>query len=58
MINRGWEAGVKALDRVSHPTRAAFARVGALTKRRAQRGLDTGRASATLLLSGECHRRL
>ena len=23
-------------------------------KRRAQRGLDSGRASATLLLSGEC----
>jgi len=24
-------------------------------KRRATRGLDAGRASATLLLSGECH---
>ena len=24
-------------------------------KRRAKRGLDSGRASATLLLSGECH---
>jgi hypothetical protein len=34
------KAGVKALDRGT---------------RRAQRGLDTGRASAMLCLSGECH---
>jgi hypothetical protein len=40
MISRGWVAGVKALRPRT---------------RRAQRGLDSGRASATLLLSGECH---
>jgi len=40
MISRGWEAGVKALRPRT---------------RRAKRGLDTGRASAMLLLSGECH---
>jgi hypothetical protein len=40
MMSRGWEAGVKALDR-----EAASAVAG---------GLDSGRASATLLLSGEC----
>ena len=40
MISRGWEAGVKALRPRT---------------RRAKRGLDSGRASATLLLSGECH---
>ncbi len=40
MISRGWEAGVKALDR-----EAASA---------AADGLDSGRASATLLLFGEC----
>jgi hypothetical protein len=40
-MSRGWEAGVKALDR-----EAASA---------AADGLDSGRASATLLLSGECH---
>jgi len=42
MICRGWEAGVKAPDR-----EAASA---------AADGLDAGRASATLLLSGECQR--
>ena len=41
MISRGWEAGVKALDRVAASAAAD--------------GLDTGRASARLLLSGECH---
>jgi hypothetical protein len=40
MISRGWEAGVKALRPRT---------------RRAKRGLDSGRASATLPLSGECH---
>ena len=39
MISRGWEAGVKALRPRT---------------RRAKRGLDSGRASATLLLSREC----
>ena len=38
MISRGWEAGVKALDRVAA----------------AKRGLDSGWASAKLLQSGEC----
>jgi hypothetical protein len=40
MISRGWEAGVKALDRERGARSAA---------------LTSGRASATLLLSGECH---
>ena len=40
MFGRGWEAGVKAPDR------------GAASA--AADGLDSGRASATLLRSGEC----
>ena len=40
MMRRGWEAGVKAVDR-----EAASA---------ATDGLDSGPASATLPLSGEC----
>ena len=39
MISRGWKAGVKAPD----PEAAR------------KRGLDSGRASATLVISGECH---
>lgn len=40
MISRGWEAGVRALDREAASATAD--------------GLDAGRASATLPLSGEC----
>ena len=41
-ISRGWKAGVKALDREAASAGAD--------------GLDSGRASATLLLFGECLR--
>ena len=41
IISRGWEAGVKALDRAAASAAAD--------------GLDSGRASARLLQSGECH---